>query len=219
MSDRIYSIYKITNQINQKVYIGQTSNLKGRIAQHFSINSPCRRLKNSIKKYGRENFKVDVIETCQTIDECNRKEIHWIIFYDSMNSDKGYNLKSGGDNKFHSTETIQKMKNTRSTLIHHFQGKCGESHPRYGKKNSTEHRSRISNSLRGKKLTESHKKAMSLGHIGQVAWNKMKIQCVETKEIYNSIKEAEQKLKICNVSLVLNKKRNHAGGLTFIRIL
>ena len=66
MADGIYYIYKITNKINNKIYIGFTSqNPKKRLLQHFrkakyGTISP---LNNAIRKYGKENFIVETIET------------------------------------------------------------------------------------------------------------------------------------------------------------
>jgi len=96
MPETIYSIYKITNQLNQKVYIGQTiQKLEQRFKQHCG-DSRCRRIANSIQKHGIENFTIELIETCKTRDECNRKEIHWIIFYNSTDPKVGYNISLGG---------------------------------------------------------------------------------------------------------------------------
>ena len=56
-------IYKITNIINNKVYIGQTVNtIKQRWNKHCHSNG-CRSLYNAILKYGKENFNIEIIET------------------------------------------------------------------------------------------------------------------------------------------------------------
>ena len=58
-------IYKITNQITKKVYIGQTTkeNLEKRLSQHSS-SSDCPKLHNAIKLYGKESFKIELLDTC-----------------------------------------------------------------------------------------------------------------------------------------------------------
>jgi len=103
-------IYKITNKLNNKVYIGQTvQSLKDRLNHHFrsSPNSPMFRAR---KKHGKENFSIEEIDTAQTLEELNEKEIYWIAFYHSTNREKGYNLMSGGGNKGkHSEESKKKM--------------------------------------------------------------------------------------------------------------
>ena len=95
-------IYKITNLINNKIYIGQSKNIEKRWAKHrtgpFNPNNNCynNALYRSIRKYGLDNFTFEVIEQCKEAD-LNKKEIYWINYYDSHNKDKGYNLTDGGD--------------------------------------------------------------------------------------------------------------------------
>lgn len=91
-------IYKITNQINNKVYIGQTSlNPKIRWNQHITDSkkekNDHRALYSAFNKYGVENFSFEVIEETE---KPNEREQYWINFYNSC-SDKGYNLTLGGE--------------------------------------------------------------------------------------------------------------------------
>ena len=95
-------IYKITNQINGKVYIGQSVNIQQRWIEHrsvaFNINNKnynCH-LYCSIRKYGIENFILTILEECSQ-EELNNKEIYWIKYYDSTNKEKGYNILLGGN--------------------------------------------------------------------------------------------------------------------------
>ena len=90
-------IYKITNLINNKVYIGQSIRLEQRLQEH-KYSSHNDHLKNSIAKYGVENFKFDIIEVVQDPDLLNDLEIKYIAQYDSTNPDKGYNISHGGCN-------------------------------------------------------------------------------------------------------------------------
>lgn len=92
-------IYKITNLINNKVYIGQTVRpLQRRWNQHIIDAQNHKNEKNhfhsAIRKYGKQNFKAEVIETCLE-EQLNEKEKYWINFYDSYNN--GYNSTLGGD--------------------------------------------------------------------------------------------------------------------------
>lgn len=90
-------IYKITNKVNGKVYIGQTiHSLRARWNRHKKCNSQCTSLTNAIKKYGSENFTIDVIDTARSTDELNKKEVYWIAFYKSNQKRYGYNIQIGG---------------------------------------------------------------------------------------------------------------------------
>lgn len=95
-------IYKITNKINGKIYIGQTTKtLKERFNAHcwgVSMNDQYHfnmAIKSAIRKYGKENFTIELIEEVET-DKLNEREVYWISFYDSYN--KGYNNTLGGQN-------------------------------------------------------------------------------------------------------------------------
>jgi len=188
MTSPIYSIYKITNKINQKVYIGQTTaKIEKRLSAHrCKSNKHKSAITNSILKHGWDNFEVEVIETCSTIEELNRKEIHWIIFYDSMNPDRGYNLRSGGENKFCSEETKKKLRSVKRSpqqKIKYSLCKLGKLNPSFGKPCS----------------------------------NRKSIICTETQEKFDSISDASNKMNIDIrlISNVLNKKRKHTHGFTF----
>lgn len=86
-------IYKITNIQNNKVYIGQTIRpIKQRINRHFNDalnNILDTHFARAIRKYGKENFIIEEIDTAQTQDELNRKEQYWIQYYNSVLD--GYN--------------------------------------------------------------------------------------------------------------------------------
>ena len=91
-------IYKITNTINGKFYIGQTiQNVKERFYQHCATK--CSKavsnmaIHRAIKKYGKSNFTVEVIEEIDSAN-LNDRERYWIRYYDSYNN--GYNSTEGG---------------------------------------------------------------------------------------------------------------------------
>lgn len=88
-------IYKITNVVNGKVYIGQTiRSLKARFCKHVHDNG-CVFLHNAIMKYGKENFIIEEIEQ-DPIKNLDEREIYWIAYYNSTNREKGYNILKGG---------------------------------------------------------------------------------------------------------------------------
>ena len=91
-------IYIIKNTINSKVYIGQTTNtIEYRFYQHLDCSKRSYKnsaLYNAIRKYGQENFYVELIEEVP-FDKLDEREIYWISYYDSFNN--GYNSTIGGD--------------------------------------------------------------------------------------------------------------------------
>jgi group I intron endonuclease len=100
-------IYKSTNTITGKVYIGQTTHtLEKRIKSHIKESKieSNRPFMLSINKYGSDNFTFEVIDSASNLDELNKKEIYWIDFYNSV-SPNGYNVTGGGQGK--------KMKTTK----------------------------------------------------------------------------------------------------------
>lgn len=95
-------IYKITNLVNGKFYIGQSINIENRWKKHKQIsnqeNSPCYNypLYRSIRKYGIDNFSFEIIEICEKKD-LNDREIYWIYTLNSTNKNIGYNICNGGN--------------------------------------------------------------------------------------------------------------------------
>lgn len=90
-------IYKITNRVNNKVYIGQTRfTVEHRFKQHLknhNIEHRTQPLYLAFAKYGIDNFYVETLEECP-IDKLDEREIFWIAKYDSFNH--GYNATLGG---------------------------------------------------------------------------------------------------------------------------
>lgn len=197
-------IYKATNKLNGKIYIGQTIRpLDVRMAEHARQSaSPFDR---AIRKYGLENFEVEVIDTADTIDELNQKEIYWIKYYNTYEGE-GYNACLGGDNTkgfHHRAESKAKMSEAKSRMY------IGESNPFYGKHHSREVCERFSEQRRGRKLSDEWKR-----HISEGSSAKVKVRNIETGEIFNSIKEAAKKYNIIptHITRVCRGRRNTTGG-------
>ena len=91
-------IYKITNLINNKVYIGQSVEIERRWQKHknYYKNKENHKYKiyRAMYKYGIENFSFEIIEICQP-KQLNERQIYWISYYNSLQN--GYNMTSGGD--------------------------------------------------------------------------------------------------------------------------
>lgn len=83
-------IFMVENLVNGKKYIGKQVNDKPSYMGSGII------LKAAIKKYGKENFRKEILEYCNTKEELNAREIYWIDRYDAVNSDMFYNLALGG---------------------------------------------------------------------------------------------------------------------------
>lgn len=160
-------IYKSTNLINNKVYIGQTIHkLNYRKARHIrdSRKETKNYFHNAINKYGSENFKWEIICECETLEELNEKEILYIQKYNSTEKKYGYNIAYGGHdrknligpgngmyNKKHSAESKRKMSETKKLLG----SSTGKNNSQYGIKKS-----------------ENSKKLQSEKMKGKPAWNK-----------------------------------------------
>lgn len=86
-------VYKITNNINGKIYIGQTNNLDRRIREHKYDKRNNHPIHNAIEKYGFKNFSVEVLYEGE---DYNNKEIEYIDYYKSRDPEFGYNITIGG---------------------------------------------------------------------------------------------------------------------------
>jgi group I intron endonuclease len=122
-------VYKITNKINNKSYIGQTTrSLEDRIKQHLK-RGDCVAIKNAINKYGIDNFEFSVIEEVDSVETLNIRENYYINEFKTLHPD-GYNLNTGGFNKKWSEESKKKMSKSHT-----------------GKRLSQEHKDNISKSV------------------------------------------------------------------------
>lgn len=102
-------IYKITNRINKKIYIGQTTNLSKRWATHqreaqnWKHDNSVKKqhkyrslLYTAMAKYGVTNFTIEIIDKGNSKSELDVLEKYWIQTLDSRNPNKGYNIAEGG---------------------------------------------------------------------------------------------------------------------------
>ena len=88
-------IYKITNNTNGKIYVGQSNNIERRFYEHQTKGTTSRiPVDVAIQKYGKENFTYEILEEC-SIEDLNQKETFWIKKLNAI--DNGYNCSEGGD--------------------------------------------------------------------------------------------------------------------------
>ena len=115
-------IYKITNIVNNKCYIGQTNDYDKRWKGHkYLLNNnkhDNKHLQHAWNKYGEENFTIEIIEY---VENYNEREIYWISFYNSTDERYGYNIMAGGDEPPHingSKLSKNQAKVIQNMLIH-----------------------------------------------------------------------------------------------------
>jgi group I intron endonuclease len=102
-------IYIITNEVNKKVYIGQSKSVLQRIIDHkrqLSKNKHhLKDMQNDYTIYGKSNFSFKVLEYC-SLPELDEKEIEYILKYNATNKEYGYNIYFGGGCKNKRTENL-----------------------------------------------------------------------------------------------------------------
>lgn len=109
-------IYKITNIVNGKVYIGKTeTSVSRRWKRHLRAvkNRINRYLYDAINHYGIDKFIIETIDETETKEELNLLEKHYIAEYKSNDGKYGYNMTSGGDGGSMPIKCIEKAKITR----------------------------------------------------------------------------------------------------------
>jgi group I intron endonuclease len=150
-------IYKVTNLINNKIYIGKTlKTLSKRKSCHFAHAKAgsSNYFHRAIRKYGKENFVWEVIDQCLFAESLVAMEKYYIEKFNCQKPN-GYNLTAGGEGMFgykYSEESKQKMRES------HGEKQKGINHPMYGKHHSEEAKNKMRIGHIGKKQTAEHKK-------------------------------------------------------------
>lgn len=112
-------IYKITNTVNNKVYIGQTTRtITERYEEHLNhaSNSVNRHLYDAMNHYGVESFIIESLEECEDT-KLNDRENYWISYYKSNDRSYGYNMTSGGEGGNTCANLSEERKQMRSAAI------------------------------------------------------------------------------------------------------
>lgn len=177
-----YIIYKHTNKINGKSYIGLTQqNPKKRFKHGTGYPKRDQPLfHKAIEKYGWENFETEILEAnIQTRELANEREIYWIAFYHTWIYDpecNGYNALPGGNSNPGHVQTVE----TRAKISQKLRGI----------KKSAETRHKMSLAQTGKKLSVKTKEKIRAANFGR---NSKPVICIETNERFESIKAATKK--------------------------
>lgn len=110
---KTFEVYKVTNIVNNKVYIGATTEGAGlRFKRHVTkalANTDNYPFHKAIRELGEDKFQVSVIEFCNSLEELNQKEAFYIATFNSTNPDFGYNGKQGGGIRYQSEESKIKI--------------------------------------------------------------------------------------------------------------
>lgn len=139
-------IYMVKNNVNGKVYIGQTiETLPERRWQNHLSSIRCgihknTHLSSSVSRYGEESFSFSIIDSAESQEELDKLECHYINVYKTLNRKFGYNKRLGGRTGRLSAESIEKMRKTKT-----------------GRKLSSTHRENIRKSLLGHTRTKGVK--------------------------------------------------------------
>lgn len=226
-------VYAIINKINDKKYIGITSNFKERKRVHMwgmkTLKHRNIKILNAVKKYGIENFSIEVLEEVygDRMDALIR-ENYYINYFDSFNN--GYNQSEGFDGSVLSSPSEETREKHRMNMM-------GNKHF-LGKKHTEETKNKIRDIHKGKIVSKETKDKLSKARKGKYIGKdnpfygrehteetKQKIRektgkkvlCIETNEIFNSLSECAKKTNCDrrNIQRVCVGKYKRTKGYTF----
>ena len=204
------AIYKATNILNGKMYIGQTTRPERRFAEHTWQGSKSKILSTAIKKHGKENFEFNIMCWCPDKAYADMVETKLIEAHDTRRV--GYNICVGGegfgsgeDHPCHGRKASDEERRLKS------EGKRGALNPNYGKPNSPEQKAKIRESLLGRVIAWGDK-------ISAAKKNKKSIVlCRNNTEVrIESITKAATFIGVqqCNLKKALDRKNNVCKGWT-----
>jgi group I intron endonuclease len=214
-------IYLITNKVDQKQYVGQTicKDINERWKSHFKKSSNCRYLKHAFEKFGKENFKFQIICICFD-EDCNKYEDFYMKKYNTL-VPNGYNLREAGNHGNHNEDTKKKI--SQSVILRYsklseeekkklYDNQRGKNNCRFGKPLPKEQKEKMIETIKKNKINGFCKK--------QPKFRKKVIQYTLENEfvsIYESLSEAVDKLNMLNItkselSMCCNNKRKSAKG-------
>ena len=207
-------IYKITNKINNKSYIGKSNNIKRRFAEHKIINHETNQsLKRAYLKYGLENFTFEILEECD-LDSLNDREIYYIkTLKPEYNRTKGGDGASGHQVSEKTREILrqkakaqwerlteeEKQKIIKTQLTGNSKGVkkpprhlLQETREKLRKANLGKKQSKETIEKRKQTILEKKKN----GYIQTNQSHRKPVYCVETGEKFESVKEASDKYNL-----------------------
>lgn len=227
--ERIFCVYKITNLVNGKIYVGKTSDVDKRLSRHLKIaeskeEKAYQYLHRSINKYGADNFVIQVLEDKLIEADAFKREKFWIKQLNSKDPSVGMNLTDGGEGAAGLEWSEESRLNISGSNNHNF-GKplleetkeklsianSGEDNPFYGKHHSDE----VVDFLRNRSVSEEIKNKISEGCRGEQQWNSkfsdndiLEIRSKWESGQYTQTELAKQYgVKPNTVSQIVNRKR------------
>lgn len=211
-------VYKITNNLDGKIYVGQTTrSIEIRWNEH-KRDAPRRKTHfyRALQKYGPDNFLLEILCDCQNQEELDKKEIMFVKKLKSL-SPNGYNHAAGNGTGHVSEETKQKMSVAhkgkpkseehrgaiRQSLLgktHSLERKRKNSESHKGKHLSNETKRKISKTVTGKKHSKETKRKISNSHKGKKASSKTKEKLSLAKsKTYFLVSPEGEKITVSNL--------------------
>lgn len=188
MEKKFNFVYVTTNLINGKQYVGDysTNDIDSYKSIHY-LGSGRPHFINALKKYGKENFKREILEFFPTKKEAYNAQEKYIKIYNTL-TPNGYNISPKGgygvNESYLNEETKKKI--SISLMNHSVSEETKEKMRKNskgvsrgkGKQKTAEHRTNIGKGVKGKgkkhvsPMSEEHKRKLSLAHKGNIPWNK-----------------------------------------------
>lgn len=224
---KICGIYKITNKLDCRIYIGQSVDIKTRWSAHRCKNraSICY-ISNAIDAHGLDNFEFEIIEECDR-DRLNDREIYWINLLNSLYPN-GYNLTAGGSlYKVVSDETRRKLSIANKGRRISDESKEKMRIAKLGIRHSEETKNKLSLALKGRKKSLEHARKVAVSNTGRVVKEstKEKLSKINSKRVvrsdgivFDSLGHAAKEIgmSVSSVNAVLKGRMRSANGYTFI---
>jgi len=175
-------IYKTTNLVNNKIYIGQS---KKNNPNYYGSGIL---IKKAIKKYGKDNFKKEILCFCESPNDLNEQEKFWIKKFNSTDLKFGYNIEKGGADGIHTNkrekskyiftqkhkDNISKGSRNKPKTKKHIESiskfhadVSGDKNPMFNKKHTDKTKIIISIKNKGRKKSEYEVKKISLRTKGE----------------------------------------------------
>ncbi len=182
---RIGYIYRTTNLVNGKIYIGQHQ--RDELDRRYYGSGVM--LQKALKKYGKANFQVDVIVWEDTVEKLNEAEIKFIAAFNSTIPSIGYNLSTGGESGNKGSKQSEETKRLIGLGPRWNKGipmsdehKKRQSERQKGKPFSDRAIQRAREANTGKHLSEEHKKKVSASSMGKKGTRNGAVLTEETKK-------------------------------------